>query len=520
MSAMSMERRIGASVSSAMAFLKRAGLLALLGALIAAPLRAAADPVAIVTSAEAFLDRQLDKFALPSDYPAGFESARLIQTYDLPPPQFTGSDDPLAHRADVYDSALALITFIEAGNLVRARELADGLRLVQATDPFQDGRLRASYYANDLLAPGNSGPSIDSPDAAVGNNAWAGIALTRFYGAATAAGFLTAAQRAHYLDSARDIASWITAHTQRNDAFGGFSLGDDAAGNPLFGTIHARSTEHNVDAYVLAKNLAFLDPGDPAWATMAEHARAFVAQMFDPGTGRYWTGTRDDGSSGIEINPSPLPADAQTWTALSGVDTPARRADALRFVADTALGDPAALLVEDDLGDGRAYRGLRFSTGGDRIQSEQTGGYAGAIAIGVLEGWLVSEGGEPVDKWEAEVTDVLENLDDIRLTAPGADPGGLGIVATPWPAGAFSGFEGFGDPPTYRNLRHVAGTAWPALAARVAAGEPEANPLHRLPEPPTLLGLAAGGATLALLRRRASPCPRSRRSTTRPLSRS
>lgn len=489
--------RIAGTLGGSWASFRRAGVLALAVAMVAIPGQAAAD---LITSSDAFLDRQLDKFSLPGDYPAGFENARLIQTYDLPPPEFMGSDHPLAHRADVYDSALALISFVEAGNLARAKELADGLRLVQATDPIGDGRLRTSYYANDLLAPGNTGSSIDSPGATVGNLAWAGIALTRFYRAAVDAAFLTQPQRALYLDAARSIANWIVDHTERNDSFGGFSLGEDGSGNPLFGTIHARSTEHNLDTYVLAKSLAFLEPNDPTWPIMADHARAFVQLMFDAAAGRYRTGTRDDGSGGIEINPTPIPADAQTWTALSGIDTTARRAVALRFVADTPLGETSALLVEDDIGDGRIYWGLRFSTGGDHLQAEETGGYAMALSVGSQEDWLVPEGGEAGDKWDVELATTLGNLDEIRLTAPGADPGGLGIVATPWPSGAFSGFEGFGEPPTYSNLRHVASTVWPALATRVAASDPEANPLRPLPEPSTPLGLAVGCIALVLLR--------------------
>ena len=136
------------------ASLRGAGLTLLLGCIVLAPARSDADFTTIITSSQAFAERQLDKFALPGDYPAGFESARLIQTYDLPPPEFMGSDHPLAHRADIYDSALALIAFVAGEDLPRAKELADGLRLVQATDPFADGRVRAAYFANDLLAPG------------------------------------------------------------------------------------------------------------------------------------------------------------------------------------------------------------------------------------------------------------------------------------------------------------------------------------------------------------------------------
>ncbi len=458
---------------------------------------AATDPV-LFTSAQAFLDRQLDKFAHPGDYPAGFASARLVQTYDVPPPQFMGADHPLAHRADVYDSALAAILFAAAGDLARARELVDGLRLLQSLDPFGDGRLRSSYYANDLLAPGNTGPSIDSPNATVGNNAWAGIALVRFFVAATAADLLTPALRAGYLDAAKDAASWIDAHTRQDDATGGYSLGEDGSGALLFGTPHARSTEHNLGVYVLAQNLAALDPGQPLWADMADHAAAFVAVMYDASGDRYFTGTRDDGGGGLEINPTPIPADTQTWTALAAVDVAARRATTMRMIADTPLGDVEALLVEDDVGGGAVFWGVRFSTGGDHIQCEETGSHALALAIGIEAGWLAPEGGEPADLWTSELAATLAELDAMRTDAPGADPGGIGLVATPWPGGAHSGFEGPGDPPTYGNLRHVASTAWTAFAVRAAAGDTSVNPL---PEPGRDAMLVLAFAGLFALRR-------------------
>ena len=86
------------------------GLVSLLA--VASTAGGSPDLDAIVDSGEVFVERQLAKFPLPGDYPAGFETARLIQTYDLPPPEFTGSDHPLSHRADVYDSSLALIDFV------------------------------------------------------------------------------------------------------------------------------------------------------------------------------------------------------------------------------------------------------------------------------------------------------------------------------------------------------------------------------------------------------------------------
>ncbi len=486
---------------------RAAPLLALSGVALIASVAPIAAPAgadfALATSAEAFVERQLAKFALPGDYPPGYESARLVQTYDVPPPEFQGADHPLAHRADVYDSSLALLVLVAAGDLARAREIADGLRLVQDTDPFGDGRLRASYYANDLLAPGNAGPSIDSSAATVGNVAWSGIALARFVAAAADAAFLSAAEREPYLDAARAAAAWIDDHTRQDDATGGYSLGEDAAGAPLFGTPHARSTEHNTDAWALARHLAWLDPGEPRWSDVADHAAGFVAAMYDAAGARYWTGTRDDGGGGLEINPTPVPADAQTWTALAGVDAAARRAAAIRSVAETPPGDPQALRAVAAVGGGTEFEGLRFSTGGDHVQVEETGGWAMALAVGAAEGWLAPQGAEPPAHWTDARDAALAELDAMRTGAPGADPGGVGLVATPWPGGARSGFEAAGDPPTYPNLRHVASSAWSGLAARVAAGDAASNPLRPLPEPGAIA--IALGALLAARLRRARP---------------
>jgi hypothetical protein len=434
-----------------------------------------------LTGIDAFLDRQMDRFTpVPNDYPAQFSDAQLIQTYDVPvaDPSF----NTLYHRADIYDTALAAIYYTRRGNLDRARRLLDGIRYVQQNDPITDpvdpsigdGRLRTAYWANDLLAPNRQSPSIDSFNAAVGNNAWAGIALTHYY--------RETGQQA-YLDSAKRAADWIIDNTQQSDAdgFGGYSLGLDAVGNPIAGTTQARSTEHNIDVFSLAKDLAALD-GDPKWGAMAQHAMNFVQATFNnqPGQEKYWTGTKSGAGGQTEPNYFPVPVDTQTWTALAGIDAPQRLDQVIRWIADTPANDIAGLKVSDDMGDGRVFDGLRFSTGGQRVQVEATGGYALAVWEGTQAGWLVDGPGDPAGRWPDELQGVLEHLDAIRTSADGSDPAGIGLVATPWAAGAPTGFGG-----DYPNLRHVASSVWTGLALLASHPDPAkrnllANPLAEL----------------------------------------
>jgi len=432
---------------------------------------------------DAYLDRQMDRFTpVPNDYPAQFADAQLIQTYDVPvtDPSF----GPVFHRADIYDTALAAIYYTRRGDLDRARRLLDGIRYVQDNDPFKDpadntigdGRLRTSYWANDLLAPNRSSPSIDSAEAAVGNTAWAGIALTHYY---------KATGQQPYLDAAKRAADWIITNTQQSnaDGFGGYSLGLDAANNPIAGTTAARSTENNIDAYTLGMNLAALDAGDPKWLAMAQHAQQFVQATFNnqPGQEKYWTGTQDGPGGQTELAFFPVPTDTQTWTALAGIDTTNRLEQVIRWVADSPANHPSGLKVSDDMGDGRVFEGLRFSTGGQHLQVEVTGGYALAVWAGQQAGWLTEGPGDPAGRWSDELQSLLDNLDAIRTTADGSDPAGVGLVATPWAAGAPSGFSSS----TYPNLRHVASSVWTGLA--LLASHPDsakqdllANPLAAL----------------------------------------
>ncbi len=429
------------------------------------------DVEAILVSVESFLERQMDRFPPPSDdYPPGFENAQLIQTYDVP-------DDPDFDRADVYDTSLAAIYFILRGNLERARALLDGILLVQQLDPYSDGRTRAAYRASHLLAGHEIWQcppdelSFKDPNAAVGNMSWQGIALARFY-------CVTGEQE--YLDAARLTADWINAHARqsKDDGFGGFSLGEDCLEDPIAGTTMGRSTEHNVDVYVLATSLYHLDE-DPEWLEMGEHAQNFVEHMYDPIGRKYWLGTKENQTTHeIDFNYYPIPTDGQAWTALAGVDTAEHATLALQWLTDPDNGmlrrdvvcenktcaescQCVTCFCDDEISD-CCFEGMRFTNiyDDEHIQCEVTAGAAMALCL---------------DEQQLYAEDLLCNLERIRLTAPNADPEGIGIVATPWCFGAHNSFT------SYLNERHVASTVWAGLAFMVAQGDEPANPLTLIP---------------------------------------
>lgn len=430
------------------------------------------DIDAILVSVDSSLERQMDRFPPPGDYPEGYEEAQLIQTYD-----FVTSGlqcVPPYWRADVYDTALAAIYFIRRGNLERARKLVDGIRLVQAYDPIGDGRTRTSYDARDLLDDSGQA-SPDDPTTGTGNMAWQGIALVQFF---------CATAEHEYLDAAKLTADWINDHTEQpqtpDDPFGGFSLGEDADGNPLAGTTKGRSIEHNVDVYVLATNLYNLEH-HPKWLAKALHAQAFVEQMFDDAGGKYWLGTKEDAGTGeIVINYWPQSTDGQAWTALAGIDTDERATRALQWLVDPPNGmlvkdvvcedktcaDPCLLPCDLCFCEGSTsdccYWGMRFTNCGDHIQSEVTAGAAMALCL---------------DGQHLGAMGLLCNLERIRLTAPNHDTEGKGVVATPWCDCATTCFASA----EYPNERHVASTVWTALAFMVARGAERANPLRPIP---------------------------------------
>lgn len=394
----------------------------------------------------------------------------MTQTYGWNPDSLyiqndsIGRSQNLPYRGDIYDLSVAVCYFVSRSKtdpncLDLARQLLDTIIFLQDHDSIPDGRTHAAVWSNNLLDLQGQYSSIFDPDIGTGNLSWQGIALTRYYHA------LPPNQKdPKYLNAAINTGQWILDNCKRGDPNdypddpGGFSGG-------LLGWSYNpaswKGTEHNIDVYCFASNLYSLT-GDDKWREMAQHAQKFIKAMFDPNIGFYYTGTLGDG---VTVNPSPIPADAQSWPFLAMIDDCNKMIQALNWLAVPGLNhnDPDDLLVQDVVGE-QVYLGIKFSDQGEHVQSEMT---ACAAMACFLAGR--SDDGE----------ELLDNLDLIRLYGAPMDDGiddTTGLAATPLPSGAPTGFNN-----VYPNLLHVASSAWTGCAALVSQSDKLANPLRPLP---------------------------------------
>ncbi|MCT9075763.1 Tat pathway signal sequence domain protein [Streptomyces fulvoviolaceus] len=224
----------------------------------------------------------------------------------------------LFSTAFTYDNALAVLAHLAsrtANGRSRATALGDALLHAQDHDPvYDDGRLRQAYNVGPytfydgspqpdgfVRADGtaNVGSQFGFTGTAVGDMAWAGIALSALARRTGERRFLTGAVR---------IGEWIERVGRTDEPLGGYKFGVNGADEKLPFT----STEHNTDLVGLFGQLARLT-GDRGWLERRARAEAFVENMWEPAGGFFYTGTND----GVTINKSPIPEDTQTWTHLA-----------------------------------------------------------------------------------------------------------------------------------------------------------------------------------------------------------
>lgn len=267
----------------------------------------------------------------------------------------------LFSTAFTYDNALTILALLAArtkDGRTRATALGDALLYAQAHDPaYDDGRLRQAYNVGPytfydgvpqpdgfVRADGtaNVGTQFGFTGTAVGDMAWAGIALGTLATRTGERRFRTGAVR---------IGEWIERTGRTDEPLGGYKFGVDGAGRRLPFT----STEHNTDLVGLFGRLARLT-GDRVWLERRARAEAFVRRMWEPSGGFFYTGTDD----GVTINRSPVPEDTQTWTFL---------ALASRAHARSLDWAAAGLGVRDTAGrrnstvpEGQSYEGVTFSS--------------------------------------------------------------------------------------------------------------------------------------------------------------
>lgn len=316
------------------------------------PARAAGSagirPGSAPARAQAFLAAAMDA------YPDHGE-LRLTQSYT--------DQAGLFSTAFTYDNALAVLAHLAtrtADGLTRATALGDALLHAQLHDPaYDDGRLRQAYNVgpytfydgspqpDGFVRPDgtvNVGTQFGFTGTAVGDMAWAGIALSALARRTRARRFLTGAVR---------IGEWIERTGRTDEPLGGYKFGVDGANQRLPFT----STEHNTDLICLFGRLARLT-GDRVWHERRARAEAFVRRMWEPDGGFFYTGTND----GVTVNTSPIPEDTQTWTHLALYSRTRGYARSLDWAA-------AELAVVDHSGRpnstvpaGQTYEGVTFSS--------------------------------------------------------------------------------------------------------------------------------------------------------------
>ncbi|MFJ6388248.1 Tat pathway signal sequence domain protein [Streptomyces sp. NPDC091972] len=381
----------------------------------------------------------------------------------------------LFSTAFTYDNALAILAHLTSpGGRSRAVALGDALLYAQAHDPVHDdGRLRQAYNVGPytfydgspqpdgfVRADGtaNVGTQFGFTGTAVGDMAWAGIALTALAARTGERRFLTGASR---------IGEWIERVGRTDEPLGGYKFGVDGAGNRLPFT----STEHNTDLVALFGRLARLT-GDRVWRERRARARAFVEKMWEPSGGFFYTGTND----GVTINRSPVPEDTQTWTHLA-LGSPAHSRSLDWAAAELAVLDTADR-PNSTVPTGQSYEGVTFSSASllanegapiadGQPRPDRNGVWFEGTAHLAL---ALRHRGHPGDEKRARrllgsVERAQDHLGGAQTVGGRALPARSGVVSASSPLD--TGF-GFG----YYPYRHTGATAWYLLATA------RANPLR------------------------------------------
>jgi hypothetical protein len=357
----------------------------------------------------------------------------------------------------VYDNAVAMISFIAAGDLGHARTIADALLYAQSNDRFfTDGRVRNAYQGGDVMLPPGWQPNnklntvrmagwYDATHATwfedetqvssnTGNVAWAMLALLYFY---------ETTHEQKYLQAADQLGSWVIANTSDNRGNGGFTGGYDgwengapSGGNPNCATnifVNGqckrlyKSTEHNVDLYAAFSRLYVAEKLDQ-WAQAAKQAKTFFLSMWDPAEQKFWTGTDEGG-----VNPATdvIPVDIQAWAiqALGSEAKPYLKAlDYVESHHKTTLG-------------------YGFKQDGGNSCGDNTW-FEGTSQVAVS--YLLSGN---TNKWQS----ILDNVHSVQLGS-GAVPATDGSCLN-------TGFTlNDGSPWEYFPRAHVGATAWLSLA--------------------------------------------------------
>ncbi|MEU7723431.1 Tat pathway signal sequence domain protein [Streptomyces tibetensis] len=412
-------------------------------------------PASAPARGRAFLAAAMDAYQEHGDL-------RLTQSYT--------DQAGLFSTAFTYDNALALLAHLAArtpAGLTRAQALGDALLHAQRHDPtYDDGRLRQAYNVGPytfydgspqpdgfVRADGtaNVGTQFGFTGTAVGDMAWAGIALG-------ALARRTGARR--FLDGAVRIGEWIERTGRTDEPLGGYKFGVDGANQKLPFT----STEHNTDLVCLFGRLARLT-GDRVWLERRGRAEAFVRRMWEPSGGFFYTGTND----GVTVNKSPVPEDTQTWTHLA-LDSRRHSRSLDWAVAELAVLDHSGR-TNSTVPAGQSYEGVTFSSASllanedapiadGQPRPDRNGvWFEGTAHLALSLRDRGARGDEArAGRLLASIERAQDLLGDGQTVGGKALPGRSGVVSASSPLD--TGF-GFG----YYPYRHTGATAWYLMAA-------------------------------------------------------
>ena len=217
-----------------------------------------------IQSAIEFQNQMMDAYATG-------KTVRLIQSYT--------DQSGLESTAFTYDNAVSIHAYLlhgSADSLARAEILGQGLMYAQANNfPFNDGRFAQAYFVNAPSADGVFVTPAAFPfffyTSAVGDQAWAGMALAQLFKRTGDGAYLTAAL---------NVGNWIVNNTYSTLAPGGYSFGTNINQfNQSVPSGNGKSTEHNIDTYAFFTMLDALTNHGSAtngmtWSALAAHALA------------------------------------------------------------------------------------------------------------------------------------------------------------------------------------------------------------------------------------------------------
>lgn len=380
-------------------------------------------------------------------------------------PGYGAFDRSQPNAAHAYDNALAIMAFLAMGDTSRAQRIADAFVYAFHNDRFYrtsgSRRIRNVYMAGDVREfPGWHPPGqlprariagVWDPAMAVwqedpydagtvtGNVAWTMLGLLAFHQAAGR----RPQESSVYLECASALGRWVVDSCESRAGIPGYTGGYE--GRETSPTRHTfKAAEHNIDLFAAFSRLASLardGNGRSFWLGKAEQARQFVLRMWDPGEGKFWTGTREDGAT-LNDSICQRPVDVQAWALLS-----LRPSGAVFDTLERALAYAERTMR---IGCGFDFNNLDSAdTSKNGIWYEGTAQMAAAYGFAEKRRRLVSPpsaAGHP-----ARIKDILACIESAQLQ-------GGGIPASQ-PESLDTGFKW-----KYFRRAHVGATAWYILA--------------------------------------------------------